>query len=83
MEPNKIAEQLIALAETPEQVQYITSNNTDVMKNKVEQMKSEYERARNQHYSDLRYRQGREDGLKSIILELFREKPTVGCRYDD
>jgi lipoate synthase len=83
MEPNEIAEQLIALAETPEQVQYITSNNNDVLKHKNEQMKSEYERLREQHRYDNQYRRGKEDALKLIILELFRDKPTVGCRYDD
>jgi len=83
MEPNEIAEQLIALAETPEQVKYITSNNTDVLKHKNEQMKSEHQRLLEQHRYDNQYRRGKEDALISIILNLFRDKPTVGCRYDD
>jgi hypothetical protein len=83
MESNEIAEQLIALAETPEQVKYITSNNTDVLKNKVEHMKSEHQRLLEQHYSDMRYKQGREDALRSIILDMLREKTSSGCRYDD
>ena len=83
MEQREIAEQLIALAETPEQIQYLTSNDTTILADRVEQMKEEHFRREREVAMRERYYQGKSDAYLDIILKLFRDKNTSHCGYDD
>jgi hypothetical protein len=79
MEQNEIAEQLIALAQTPEQIQYLTSNDTTILTDRVNQMKAEHFRREEEVAKRERYYQGMNDAYRTIILDLFGKKNEHYC----
>jgi hypothetical protein len=74
MEPIEIANQLIELAQTPEQIQYLTSNNTTILADRIEQMKQEYFANQKQQELLAKYNKGRDDAYLSVFSKLFSDR---------
>jgi hypothetical protein len=68
----EICKQLLELAQTPEQVQYLTTSNQSVLLNKVQQYKAEAERDYRAAVELKKINQAKEDAYLKAIIELAK-----------
>jgi hypothetical protein len=70
----EICKQLLELAETPEQVQYLTTSNQSVLIDKVNQLKAQMEVDYRNTSQMVRIHQAREEAYLKAIVELAKGK---------
>lgn len=80
-ELNEVAEQLVALAQTPEQVQYITSNNSAVLLAKMEEYKKLVRDQDNTYDKHRRIHEAKQEAYMEVILKLADARRQVN-EYD-
>lgn len=68
----EICKQLLELAQTPEQVQYLTTSNQSVLLNKVQQYKAEAERDYRVAEELKKINKAKEDAYLKAIVELAK-----------
>ena len=74
----EICKQLLELAQTPEQVRYLTTSNQSVLLNKVQQYKAEAERDYRTAVELAKINKAKEDAYLKAIVELAK-----GVYYND
>lgn len=68
----EICKQLLALAQTPEQVQYITSSNQSVLLNKVQEYKAEAEHDYRRAVELRNINKAKEEVYLKVIVQLAK-----------
>jgi hypothetical protein len=74
----EICKQLLELAQTPEQVQYLTTSNQSVLLNKVQQYKAEAERDYRTAVELAKINKAKEEAYLKALVELAK-----GVYYND
>jgi hypothetical protein len=68
----EICKQLFELAQTPEQVRYLTGSNQTVLMNKMAEYKAEMERDYRVSLDLARFNKGKEEAYLKAIVELAK-----------
>jgi hypothetical protein len=77
-----VVEQLIKLAETPEQVQYLTGNNQDVLQGKVQMLNEILEQEQRAHAASNTRNSVRADSFLEVIKLLTEKTESSECWCD-
>jgi hypothetical protein len=77
-----VVEQLIKLATTPEQVQYLTGNNQDVLQGKVQMLNEILEQERHAHAASNTRNSVRADSFLEVIKLLTEKTESSKCWCD-
>jgi hypothetical protein len=70
----EICKQLLELAQTPEQVQYLTTSNQTVLLNKVQQLKAQMESDYRSASTLAKINKAKEEAYLKAIIELAKGK---------
>ena len=76
----EICQQLLELAQTPEQIRYLSMNNSSILKEKIEQLKEEVNNEKNKRKINDHINAGAETAYLKVIEQLGKLKN--GCHYD-
>lgn len=86
MEPKltdeEICEQLIALAQTPEQISYLTLNNTAMLSDKIAELKQLVKREEENTRKVKANLAGMDEAYRRIIMEIIKKIVTEDNYYD-